>query len=38
MQRQMDLYKFEASLFYRVSSRMAKAIQKNPVLKNQKVK
>jgi hypothetical protein len=29
---------FEASLFYRVSSRTARAIQRNPVLKNQKKK
>jgi hypothetical protein len=27
---------FEASLVYRVSSRIAKAIQRNPVSKNQK--
>jgi hypothetical protein len=27
---------FEASLVYRVSSRTARAIQRNPVLKNQK--
>jgi hypothetical protein len=27
---------FEASLFYRVSSRTARAIQRNPVSKNQK--
>ena len=35
MQRQVGLYEFEASLFYRVSSRTAKAIQRNPVLKKQ---
>jgi hypothetical protein len=29
---------FEASLVYRVSSRTARAIQRNPVLKNQKNK
>jgi hypothetical protein len=29
---------FEASLFYRVSSRTARATQRNPVLKNQKEK
>jgi hypothetical protein len=29
---------FEASLIYRVSSRTARAIQRNPVLKNQKRK
>jgi hypothetical protein len=29
---------FEASLVYRVSSRTAKATQRNPVLKNQKKK
>jgi hypothetical protein len=34
-QRQVD---FEASLVYRVSSRTARAIQRNPVLKNQKKK
>jgi hypothetical protein len=27
---------FEASLVYRVSSRTARAIQRNPVMKNQK--
>jgi hypothetical protein len=31
----MDLYKFKASLVYRVSSRKAETTQKNPVLKNQ---
>jgi hypothetical protein len=29
---------FEASLVYRVNSRTARAIQRNPVLKNQKRK
>jgi hypothetical protein len=29
---------FEASLFYRVSSRIARATQRNPVLKKQKQK
>jgi hypothetical protein len=29
---------FEASLVYRVSSRTARAIQRNPVLKKQKTK
>jgi hypothetical protein len=29
---------FEASLVYRVSSRIARAIQRNPVLKSQKKK
>ena len=32
--KQMDLSEFEASLVYRVSSRTAKATQKNPVSKN----
>jgi hypothetical protein len=36
-QRQVDL-EFEASLVYRVSSRTARAIQRNPVSKNQKKK
>lgn len=35
-QRQVGSLAFKASLVYRVSSRTAKAIQKNPVLKNQK--
>jgi hypothetical protein len=30
------IYEFEASLVYRVSSRTARATQKNPVSKNQK--
>jgi hypothetical protein len=33
-QRQVDLYEFEASLVYRVSSRTARATQRNPVSKN----
>jgi hypothetical protein len=33
-QRWMDLCEFGASLGYRVSSRVAKATQRNPVLKN----
>jgi hypothetical protein len=33
-QRQVDLYEFKASLVYRVSSRTARATQRNPVLKN----
>ena len=32
-QRQVDLCELEASLVYRVSSRTARAIQRNPVLK-----
>jgi hypothetical protein len=32
-QRQVDLYEFEASLVYRMSSRAAKATQRNPVSK-----
>jgi hypothetical protein len=34
--RGRQISKFEASLVYRVSSRTARAIQKNPVSKNQK--
>jgi hypothetical protein len=35
-QRQADLCEFEASLLYRLSSRMTRAVtQRNPVLKNQ---
>jgi hypothetical protein len=30
----VDLCEFEASLVYRVSSRIARATQRNPVLKN----
>jgi hypothetical protein len=33
-QRQADLCEFEASLVYRVSSRIARAMQRNPVSKN----
>ena len=35
-QRQEDHHEFEASLVYRVSSRTAKATQRNLVLKRQK--
>ena len=31
-QRQVDLCEFKVSLVYKVSSRTAKAIQRNPVL------
>jgi hypothetical protein len=37
-QRQADLCDFEASLVYRVSSRTARATQRNPVLKYIKIK
>ena len=38
-QRQVDLWEFEASLVYKVSSRTARAVkQRNPVLKNKKQK
>jgi len=37
-QRQADLGKFEASLVYRVSSRIARAMQKTPVIKNKQTK
>jgi hypothetical protein len=38
-QRQRQRYlEFEASLIYKVSSRTARAIQRNPVLRNQKRK
>jgi hypothetical protein len=33
-----QISKFEASLFYKVSSRTARATQRNPVSKNQKEK
>jgi hypothetical protein len=33
-QRQVDLCELEASLVYRVSSRVARATHRNPVLKN----
>jgi hypothetical protein len=36
--RGRQISEFEASLVYRVSSRTARAIQKNPVSKNQKIK
>jgi hypothetical protein len=36
-QRQVD-FEFEASLVYRVSSRTARATQRNPVSKNQRGK
>jgi hypothetical protein len=36
--RGRQISKFEASLVYRVSSRTAKTIQRNPVSKNQKKK
>jgi hypothetical protein len=36
-QRQ-QISEFEASLVYKVSSRIARAIQRNPVSKNQKIK
>jgi hypothetical protein len=36
--RGRQLSEIEASLFYRVSSRTARATQRNPVLKNQKKK
>jgi hypothetical protein len=35
-QRQMNVYEFEATLVYKVNSRIARAMQKNPVSKNQK--
>jgi hypothetical protein len=37
-QRQAWISEFEASLVYRVSSRTARATQRNSVLKNQKKK
>jgi hypothetical protein len=37
-QRQAGISEFEASLVYRVSSRTAKAIQRNPVSKKKKKK
>jgi hypothetical protein len=36
--RDSQISEFEASLVYRVSSRTARATQKNPALKNQKPK
>ena len=35
---QVDLCEFELSLVYRVSSKTARTIQRNPVSKNQKKK
>jgi hypothetical protein len=37
-ERYLDLCEFKASLVYRVSSRTARATQRNPVSKNQKEK
>ena len=37
-QRQEDLCQFKASLVYRTSSKIAKAMQRNPVLKSQNPK
>jgi hypothetical protein len=36
--RGRQISEFEASLVYRMSSRTARAIQRNPILKNQKTK
>jgi hypothetical protein len=36
--RGRQISEFEASLVYRMSSRIARATQRNPVLKNQKKK
>jgi hypothetical protein len=36
--RVRQIFEFEASLVYRVSSRTVRAIQRNPVSKNQKKK
>jgi hypothetical protein len=36
--RGRQISKFEASLVYRVSSRTARTIQRNPVSKNKKIK
>jgi hypothetical protein len=36
--RSRQISEFKASLVYKVSSRTARAIQRNPVLKNQKTK
>jgi hypothetical protein len=35
--RSRQISEFEASLVYRVNSRTARAIQRNPILKNQKI-
>jgi hypothetical protein len=37
-QRQSDISEFEASLIYRVSSRTARATQRNPLSKNQNLR
>jgi hypothetical protein len=37
-QRQVDIHAFKPSLVYRVSSRTARATQRNPVSINQKMK
>ena len=37
-QKQMDLFEFETSLVYRVSSKTARTTQRNPVSKNNKTK
>jgi hypothetical protein len=37
-QRQANFSEIEASLVYRASSRTARATQRNPVSKNQKIK
>lgn len=37
-QRQTDFCEFKDSLFYRASSRTARATQRNPVLKNSPTK
>ena len=36
--RQADVCEFEVSLDYKVSSRIARATQRNPILKNKKEK
>ena len=36
-QRQADFYDFKASLVYRVSSKTARATQRNPVLKRKQI-
>jgi hypothetical protein len=38
LERERKISEFEASLIYRVSSKTAKAIQRNPVSKKQKQK
>ena len=37
-QRQVNLGEFEASLVYKVSSRLLKGTRRNPVSKDQKIK